>query len=169
MVEASNRRGRLPLLPPPGRAEESHDGSRRPDGPWWPVHARQCRSRLQGLQLAKAVDGAGRVAGVSPLARRRLRRLTGRCLNHWTLTRSGGRAFNGLAREHSSDGRERGDRELESRGGTRMIRRSALVIVLLIAAVSVVSWPAEAAPPGRPEPADAAETIGGAININTAD
>ena len=50
-----------------------------------------------------------------------------------------------------------------------MIRRSALVIVLLIAAVSVVSWPAEAAPPGRPEPADAAETIGGAININTAD
>ena len=50
-----------------------------------------------------------------------------------------------------------------------MIRRSALVIVLLIAAVSVVSWPAEAAPPGRPEPADAAETTGGTININTAD
>ena len=50
-----------------------------------------------------------------------------------------------------------------------MMRRSALVIVLLIAAVSVVSWPAEAAPPGRPEPADAAETTGGTININTAD
>ena len=50
-----------------------------------------------------------------------------------------------------------------------MIRRSALVVVLLIAAVSVVSWPAEAAPPGRPEPADAAETTGGTININTAD
>ena len=50
-----------------------------------------------------------------------------------------------------------------------MIRRSAPVIVLLIAAVSVVSWPAEAAPPGRPEPADAAETTGGTININTAD
>ena len=50
-----------------------------------------------------------------------------------------------------------------------MIRRSALVVVLLIAAMSVVSWPAEAAPPGRPEPADAAETTGGTININTAD
>ena len=50
-----------------------------------------------------------------------------------------------------------------------MIRRSALVIVLLIAAVSVVSWPAEAAPPSRPEPAGAAETTGGTININTAD
>src|SRR3989441_13251291 len=45
----------------------------------------------------------------------------------------------------------------------------SLVIVVLIAAVSVVSWPAEAAPPGRPEPADAAETTGGTININTAD
>ena len=49
-----------------------------------------------------------------------------------------------------------------------MIRRSALV-VLLIAAVSVVSWLAEAAPAVRSEAANAAETPGDTININTAD
>ncbi|PYM43153.1 MAG: competence protein ComEA [Candidatus Rokuibacteriota bacterium] len=74
-----------------------------------------------------------------------------------------------MAREHSSDCRERGDREPESRGGTRMIRRSALSVVLLIATVSVVPWPAEAAQHLRTEPPNAAQTAGGMININTAD
>jgi competence protein ComEA len=50
-----------------------------------------------------------------------------------------------------------------------MIRRSALVVVLFVAAVSVVAWPGEAAQPGRSDPPHAAETADGAININTAD
>src|SRR2546430_16537419 len=60
-------------------------------------------TEIYTLSLHDALPISGRVAGVSPLARRRLRRLTGRCLNHWTLTRSVGRAFNGMAREHSRD------------------------------------------------------------------
>ena len=49
-----------------------------------------------------------------------------------------------------------------------MICRIALVVALSVA-VSLVSCPAEAAQHGRSEPAGAAESAGGTININTAD
>jgi len=50
-----------------------------------------------------------------------------------------------------------------------MIHRSTVLVVLFVAAVSIVAWPGEAAQHGRSEPSPAAETAGGTININTAD